>query len=166
MEAHRRSERDTALSPLHFTIQGAMGWRNQHMHAFVIGGKRLERGVGSRTSLNRRVGGGDTFQCIYDFGDDWEHEIRVERSYEVKSRRHYSKRLDGARACPPEDAGGPPGYLRFLEILGDPAHREYDAMVEWARQSGVITRLDVQIDPEDFWAQGATWKIQAMLTMG
>jgi hypothetical protein len=152
------------LLPLHLTIQGAMGWRNAHLHAFTIAGQRFEGGVGSRTSLNRKVAVGDVFRYTYDFGDHWEHEIVVERAYEVQSRRHYPKCLDGARMCPPEDVGGPPGYARFLEILNDPARPEYQETLAWARQfwSG-IRYGTTEVVSEHFNAQSATWKIQAML---
>ena len=39
--------------------------------------------------------------------------------------------LDGARACPPEDCGGPRGYAHLLEVLADPATPEHDELVEW-----------------------------------
>jgi Plasmid pRiA4b ORF-3-like protein len=152
------------LLPLHLTIQGAMGWRNAHLHAFEIAGKRYEDGVGSRTSLNRKVAVGDVFHYAYDFGDDWEHEIVVERAYEVQSRRHYPKCLDGARTCPPEDVGGVPGYARFLEILADPTHPECQETLTWAREfwSGIRYGTTEGM-PERFDAQSATWQIQAML---
>jgi hypothetical protein len=151
------------LFPLHLTIQGAMGWRNCHLHAFEIAGKRFEGGVGSRTSLNRKVAVGDVFHYVYDFGDDWKHEISVERAYEVKSRRHYPKCLDGAQACPPEDVGGAPGYARFLNILRDTAHPEYEKTLTWAREIWSVTRIWTEVRPERFDVQTATWQIQAML---
>jgi len=39
--------------------------------------------------------------------------------------------LAGARACPPEDCGGPWGYQRMLEILSELGHEEYVETVEW-----------------------------------
>jgi hypothetical protein len=30
----------------------------------------------------------------------------------------------------PEDVGGPPGYVDFLQAINDPAHEEQDAMLE------------------------------------
>lgn len=39
--------------------------------------------------------------------------------------------LAGANACPPEDVGGPPGYLDFLEVISDPSHEEHDDMHRW-----------------------------------
>ena len=123
-----------------------------------------EGGAGSRTALNRKVVVGDVFQYLYDFGDDWGHEISVERAYEVKSRRHYPKCLDGARICPPEDVGGASGYERFLEILDDPAHPEYHETLAWAREFWSGIRFGTaEVMPERFDAQSTTWQIQAML---
>jgi hypothetical protein len=39
--------------------------------------------------------------------------------------------LGGARACPPEDCGGPWGYDNLLKILRNPKHEEHDSMKEW-----------------------------------
>jgi hypothetical protein len=153
------------LFPLHLTIQGAMGWHNCHLHMFEIGGKQFEGGVGSRTSLNKKVVVGDLFHYTYDFGDNWEHEISVERAYEVKSRRHYPKCLDGAEICPPEDVGGIPGYDRFLRILNNPADPEYQAMLTWARSFWRGIRFGTEeVSLDQFDAQSTTWQIQAMLT--
>ena len=39
--------------------------------------------------------------------------------------------LEGARACPPEDCGAPPGYDDLLRILRNPRHKEHKFMKEW-----------------------------------
>ena len=39
--------------------------------------------------------------------------------------------VDGARRCPPEDVGGPDGFMDFLEAILDPAHEEHRAMLDW-----------------------------------
>ncbi len=39
--------------------------------------------------------------------------------------------LAGANACPPEDVGGPPGYVDFIEAISDPRHDEHEAMLKW-----------------------------------
>jgi hypothetical protein len=39
--------------------------------------------------------------------------------------------LDGRNACPPEDAGGGPGYIEFLEAIGDPSHEDHHQQLEW-----------------------------------
>jgi hypothetical protein len=51
----------------------------------------------------------DHCQYEYDFGDSWLHDIRVVgRIDELVAYRQ--QLLDGARASPPEDCGGLPGY--------------------------------------------------------
>ncbi|MDH2406920.1 plasmid pRiA4b ORF-3 family protein [Bradyrhizobium sp. SSUT18] len=34
--------------------------------------------------------------------------------------------LDAAGRCPPEEAGGAPGYADYLDAIGDPTHPEHD----------------------------------------
>ncbi|RFB76733.1 hypothetical protein DYH55_19800 [Methylovirgula sp. 4M-Z18] len=53
----------------------------------------------------------------YDFGDQWEHEIRVEAKLERKDTKIYPVCIGGARAGPPEDIGGPNGYYGLLDRL-------------------------------------------------
>jgi hypothetical protein len=45
--------------------------------------------------------------CIYDFGDNWEHVIQVQKVLEADPRARYPLCIDGSRARPPEDCGGP-----------------------------------------------------------
>ena len=40
----------------------------------------------------------------YDFGDFWEHEVRIEARIPVDSNARYPICLDGARFAPPEDS--------------------------------------------------------------
>lgn len=59
-------------------------------------------------------------------GDDWEHEIRLERVLEAGPRVAYPRCTAAERACPPEDCGGAPGYESFLEALTDPEHPDHE----------------------------------------
>ena len=43
----------------------------------------------------------------------------------------YPAFVDGARRCPPEDVGGPDGFMDFLEAVLDPAHEQHRDMVRW-----------------------------------
>jgi hypothetical protein len=40
--------------------------------------------------------------------------------------------MDGKRACPPEDCGGPWGYEEFLAAIANPDHEEHEEWLEWA----------------------------------
>lgn len=53
---------------------------------------------------------------LYDFGDQWVHDIRVEsRPYRKRGKRH-PRVLDGRGACPPEDCGGPEIYEVLVKL--------------------------------------------------
>jgi|TARA_B100001964_G_C14245348_1_gene607137 hypothetical protein len=45
------------------------------------------------------------FQYRYDFGDNWEHSIIVEKISKKEEAKSHSTCLYGKRACPPEDCG-------------------------------------------------------------
>jgi len=38
--------------------------------------------------------------------------------------------LDGHNACPPEDVGGVPGYIEFLDAIIDLAHEEHQLLLD------------------------------------
>jgi hypothetical protein len=129
------------LGQLHEVIQKAMGWSNSHLHQFVVGAHRYsdpqfelqESRNEYRYQLSKlapRVT--NTIAYQYDFGDGWEHQIRVERIV-ADDERYPGKPvcLEGARRCPPEDCGGPWGYQDFLEAIADKEHEEHEEMLEW-----------------------------------
>jgi hypothetical protein len=39
--------------------------------------------------------------------------------------------IAGANACPPEDVGGPPGYIDFVQAMADTTHTEHREMWRW-----------------------------------
>ena len=45
--------------------------------------------------------------------------------------------LEGERACPPEDYGGPWGFADYLEALADPKHEQHDELLEWRGTAGM-----------------------------
>jgi hypothetical protein len=71
-------------------------------------------------------------QYTYDFGDNWEHEILVEKVGPPEPGLSYLVSLAGDRAGPPDDSGGVWVYADLLETLADPSHPEHEWMMEWA----------------------------------
>lgn len=138
------------LDDLHLAIQAAMGWDNHHLHQWRTRSapndrnlptykptyafadwetdedERDEAGVPLTTLLHNV---GDRLGYEYDFGDSWDHTITVEG---VTEDTGATRCLDGARACPPEDIGGTPGYATLLEVKADPKHEYRDWLGEHA----------------------------------
>ncbi|MBN7784175.1 plasmid pRiA4b ORF-3 family protein [Ponticoccus gilvus] len=56
-----------------------------------------------------------TIQYIYDFGDGWDHSIRIERVNEAAPGMTDPRLLKAAGAGPPEDVGGAWGYEAFTD---------------------------------------------------
>jgi hypothetical protein len=130
------------LSKLHVVLQAVMGWHGGHLHEFIIGGTHYgmpdpdwpaaERVVREdRATLTAALGGLTTFAYLYDFGDGWDHKIKVEKILAPDPQLARPYCIAGANACPPEDVGGPPGYFEFLEAINDPNHEEHANMLEW-----------------------------------
>lgn len=118
---------DITLYRLHGVIQAVMGWSDSHMYDFVIGATRYGPAEGNfgrdakddgRTRLDSVADApGKSFTYRYDFRDGWEHEITVEKIIPPEEQVRFPICLAGARACPPEECGGPPGYDEFLRTM-------------------------------------------------
>jgi hypothetical protein len=127
------------LSDLHQVIQAVYGWTDSHLHQFVIDRASYgqpddfdqavldETGVTLAAAVGNRI---KRFAYVYDFGDNWEHEVVVEKIIGGDSGRERPLCLGGRRHRPPEDCGGPPGYTEFLRAIRDPRHAEHEAMLE------------------------------------
>jgi hypothetical protein len=75
--------------------------------------------------------GAKTLKYLYDFGDGWEHTVKVERITDAMPGLIYPFLIDATGRCPPEDVGGPWGYAEFLAAIGDPKHESHAEMVQW-----------------------------------
>jgi hypothetical protein len=140
-----------SLDTLHEVIQAAMGWDNDHLHEFQIDGQRytdpqsagqMDDEVDAEFELDQLITKEKSkFTYNYDFGDDWRHEIVVEKILPPGEGVGFALCVDGKRACPPEDCGGPWGYMNFVDAIGDPSHEEHEQLLEW---------VGGEFDPEDF----------------
>jgi hypothetical protein len=141
-------------------ILTAMGWIGGHLHAFDVDGRQY--GDPARTddvADERRLtlksvvkSGVKRFGYDYDFGDDWEHTVAIEKALAPVPGQGYPACVDGARKCPPEDCGGVWGYAELLEILADPNHPERGERLEW---------IGEEFDPEEFDASAADKRLAA-----
>ncbi len=154
---------DTSLARLHAALQVAFGWRDSHLHEFRVGELRYgvpdpdegdslrdEAEVTVAEALPRKS---SSAQYTYDFGDSWIHHVTVDRieadapagSRSLRPRRRAGtiECLDGARAGPPEDCGGPAGYTDLLAALANTSLPQHAEMREWIGGEFNAERFDI-----------------------
>lgn len=154
---------DLFLDDVHEIMQAAFGWTDSHLHRFGCGPAYYSRqteyylcpfsvdegeeGVPEdEVRLDEvLVDVGDKLFYAYDFGDDWQHLIRLEA---VLPREESAPRVictGGRQPSPAEDCGGVGGYA-LLVAATDPSHPDHAAAcAEYAEWYGPET------DPHD-WA--------------
>ena len=130
------------LDRLHLVIQVAMGWTDSHLYEIRAGdvgwgipdpdwgGGLLDARKARLVDVLEDVGV-KTLKYLYDFGDGWEHTIKIERIADAMPGVAYPRLIDVTGRCPPEDVGGPWGYGEFLKAIADPKHMRHAELTEW-----------------------------------
>jgi hypothetical protein len=151
-----------SLAGLHLVLQTVMGWENDHLYKFQVG-KRVIGGhphsVLAPDSMFRRRPNEDAdtvelrsvaprqgarLTYVYDFGDNWEHEVLVEAASCPDGDPDRAVCLVGERACPPEDCGGVWGYEEVLAAIADPRNPALTERREWVGQAYDPERFDLR----------------------
>jgi hypothetical protein len=135
---------DIRLDRLHLTLQAAIGWTNSHLYEIRARDVRWstpypDADWGNDFLDARKACLGDvledvgtkTLRYLYDFGDGWEHTIKIERLTDPEFGVLYPRLIEASGRCPPEDCGGPWGYTELLEAIADPKHERHDELGEW-----------------------------------
>jgi hypothetical protein len=120
---------DITLADLAGVIEIAMGWDGSHLHEFQFGKQRygppdpqgwpfaMDSQIDEREpqlcQVLLRVGSKGVF--TYDFGDNWEHGIVLEKRLPADPDVAYPVCTGGERACPPDDIGGVHGFYSIME---------------------------------------------------
>lgn len=130
------------LDRLHAALQAALGWTNSHLWELRAGDTGWgipdrDWGDGPLDAAKARLidvledTGARSLTYLYDFGDGWEHTVRIERVVAAEPGALYPRLLEAKGRCPPEDIGGPPGYEEFLDAIADSEHERHDEITEW-----------------------------------
>ncbi|MGH7005206.1 MAG: plasmid pRiA4b ORF-3 family protein [Alphaproteobacteria bacterium] len=149
---------DLTLKDLHALIQAVMRWTNSHLYLYQVGRETIAGpgmgGVGfgaapavgaGRVSLADLAEGGiKRFRYVYDMGDSWEHDIRIEKVLAGGTSVAYPRFIDGAMRAPPDDSGGIPGFYDFLDAINDAEHPEHADRIEW--YGGAFDPDDIEAD--------------------
>ena len=153
---------DINFNQLHHVIQKLFEWQNYHLHEFALEvddrGYPTERVVmcenddaadffegKSKTYVETELLLSDVFPktdsigYMYDFGDSWEHEIRL-----VNTLLHCNLPHPVCEECegpaPPEDCGGVYGFMELQEALADTKHPHHKDAKEWIGGTAIHNR--------------------------
>ena len=156
------------LDRLHLAIQAAMGWTNTHLYEILArdtgwGIPDPDWGDGPLDARKARLidvledVGTKTLKYLYDFGDGWEHTVKVERIAAPEPGAAYPRLIEAAGRCPPEDVGGPWGYAELLAAIDDPKHERHAEFNEWISDDFDPVVVDIEWLTEEVAALAKRW---------
>jgi len=130
------------LDRLHTVFQAALAWTDSHLWELTFGDTGFgipdpEYGFDGpldarKATLAEALEGmrGKTFRYLYDFGDAWEHSVKIHGIAPAEPPGSYPRLLAATGMRPPEDSGGPWGYAEKLEALADPTHEYHEEALD------------------------------------
>lgn len=112
-----------------------MGWNNSHLFEFryedfSIGiiypdledNPNIDAREITLQEVNLQIG--DELKYTYDFGDNWEHTIKVVDNEHGKTIKHFPYCITGKLNSPPDDVGGVIGFYHFVKVMKNLKHKE------------------------------------------
>jgi len=133
---------DIRLDRLHAVLQEAIGWTDSHLYEIRAGDTGwgipdpdwgdgpLDAGKATLWDVVEGTGT-KTLRYLYDFGDGWEHVLKVERLFPAEPGVLYPVLVEATGCCPPEDVGGPFGYAEYVAAVTNPKDKRHREMKEW-----------------------------------
>jgi Plasmid pRiA4b ORF-3-like protein len=132
------------LDLLHEVMQVAFDWHGYHLHAFETAcgefgasddGDDWSDRNDETTAALAQVAAAEKAKVVYsyDFGDDWRHDIVVEKIVPAEPGVAYPRCTGGRREAPPEDCGGIWAFNEYQADLDD----TFDAAEVTARLAGL-----------------------------
>lgn len=150
---------DSTITNLHDTLQIAFGWSDEHLNRFHIHGQDYgvyhDGGLGFSTDpdqvrlSNFRFRINERFLYEYDFGDGWQHEVRVEERRAPDDKYTYPCCIGGQRRAPPEKCGGPWAFMARRDVLPQQVADLYEQIQDDIEANGLEAILDLAEDIED-----------------
>jgi len=161
-----------ALHELHYVIQCVFRWDESHLYHFMVppGGKLTRTAMRDATRYHvlppdpvfdddgDKAGRADeilvgrifTEYCKqivyeYDFGDSWEHLIKLEKRTPGGDQDHVPVCLAGENAAPRDDMGGIFGYYQLLESLRDETNEMHVEAARWLGKDFDPARFDLDL---------------------
>lgn len=156
------------LRELHGVIQVATGWEGIHLYQFCLraahyGSWELSASSPDVTLAALRLRKGARFVYEYDLNVPWRHEVRIENQLGSEAGKVYPICTGGGGACPPEDCGGPAGFIAGRNaMLSLDALEDLDTMTEIIGRVVLERRTDLLDDEDTRWRlEGAVERSKA-----
>lgn len=130
-------------------LQLAFDWCGYHAYDFEVGATLQEEGIfielpeldsgwfsheirnSKKEKIDKYFKEYKKMKYTYDFGDNWIHDITIEKIIETDIKLINPICIKAKMADLPEDCGGPWGYEDLLEILENPKNERYEEMRDW-----------------------------------
>jgi hypothetical protein len=148
---------DCTLRELHGIFQVAMGWEGIHLYQFCLRAVRYGSWELSASSPEvalaaLRLRKGARFAYEYDLNIPWRHEVRIEDHLSAEPGTAHPRCIGGNGTCPPEDCGGPAGFMAERNaMLSLDALEDRETMAEIIGQVVQERRTDLLDDEETRW---------------
>lgn len=148
-------EKGIDFAEFHMVIQNAFDWEEYHMHQFIIDEETIITDTNNeyyepfyereyeetKIKLNKFFKNeGDILIYEYDFGDGWEHIVKLEKIIDKEVGKNYPYLVTGKRVAPIEDCGGIDSWENICEIMRNKKHPKREEMIEYYDE----------FDPDDF----------------
>jgi hypothetical protein len=155
-----------SLRELHGVIQVVMGWEGIHLYQFCLrscryGSWEVSASSPDVTLAELRLRKGTRFTYEYDLNIPWRHEIRIEDHLPAEPGKAYPRCTGGDGACPPEDCGGPGGYLAGLDDASS-----LDALEDLHTMADILREVVLEDRPEVLDDQDKRWQLEDVLERG
>lgn len=131
---------ELSFNALHNAIQYLFGFDGYHLHDFTIPSLNLRIAcayecndemcddISDEIQLITLLSVGMKLKYNYDFGDDWQMKIDIEKEIEQDQNHVILLKAKGDNLM--EDSGGIWGYYNNVEILNDKKHSDYKMIKE------------------------------------
>ena len=138
---------DLTLAEFHRVLQVSFEWTDSHLHEFRVGGYNgtaygpvgpefdfgdpmpLDEAAVTLGAILSEVN--DKVDYVYDFGDNWQHAVTVEKVLPHDVGVPTVRCTGGRGAGPAEDSGGVWGWESMVEAVNNPDHEEHADYREW-----------------------------------
>lgn len=150
-------------------INIAFGWGGDHLHSFefperdihidmadeegLMADFRLESLDEAEEALHQWLKVGETLLYIYDFGDNWCHQLEIE-AYHPDQIQEAPEVMAYRGNNFIEDCGGPYGYYELVSRLKDKKDPERKERLAWAQDSGYGEVYNLEAVNEELLADG------------